>query len=171
MPAGKVAAVFVITGVLLACPGVTGTGQAAPEKRPCSTLQLRIRESSSQGAAGTWLVAISYRNVSKAACREYGYPGVTLYGPGGQRLPKVRWAPRSYSRPRSIILRPGHRVYGVISYPDRGHRCRRVAATRIYPPNSRRSKHIRLRRADGACGKRWLLAYPLASSAKKSLRG
>ncbi len=130
-----------------------------------------IRESSSQGAAGTWLLALTYRNLTKRTCRTGGYPGVTLYSPTGKRLPKVTRAPRSYSRPRTLLLKRNSVAYGVIAYPDNfGGPCRRVAAVRVYAPNSTQSIRIRLKGAGRACGGR-LLAYPLASSPSRSLNG
>jgi hypothetical protein len=156
---------------LAACVGAPATTQAA-RWAICATQQLRVSESSSQGAAGTWLLALSYRNVWKKKCLAEGYPAVTLYDQTGNPLPNLKRAPLSDSRPRSLLLAPSHLVYGVISYPDNvGSPCRAVAAVRIIPPEDRSSTRIGLRHAGRACGSRRLLVYPLAASAKQSLGG
>lgn len=134
----------------------------------CATHQLRISEQASQGAAGTWLLVLSYRNTGAARCRTGGYPGVTLYAPGGTRLPPVK---RERARAVSLELRAGQRAYGVITYPDNfGGRCRDVSAVRIYAPNSREASLIRVRHAGRACGSRNLLVYPLGASARTAPR-
>jgi hypothetical protein len=42
----------------------------------------RIREIPSQGAAGSFLLGLSYRNITRSSCRTAGFPGVLLLGVG-----------------------------------------------------------------------------------------
>ena len=134
----------------------------------CMTHQLRISEQASQGAAGTWLLVLAYRNAGVAHCRTGGYPGVTLYTRGGTRLPPVK---RERARSVSFDLKAGQRAYGVITYPDNtGGRCRVVNAVRIYAPNSREASVLRVRHAGRACGSRNLRVDPLGTSARSAPR-
>lgn len=86
--------------------------------------------------------------------------------------PRGRSAPPTkrggHPPPKPLILQPGQRAYGTITYPDQQHRdvCHRVAAARIYAPDARQSAVVRLHLAGQACGRRLLLVYPLARTAR-----
>jgi Domain of unknown function (DUF4232) len=156
----------VLVVALVAVPGAAASSSAPP---PCSTSSLRIREVVGQGAAGTWILGFSYENTGTRACNARGYPGVTLYTPRGRRLPPVKRGGQPPTKP--LILQPGQRAYGTVTYPDQQHRdvCRGVARARFYAPNSRRSVVIALRQTGRACG-RLLLVYPLARSLHSAQR-
>lgn len=59
-------AMAVVTAVCAA--GLLASPAVAAGTRACSTPDLRIRQAPSQGAAGTFLLSLSYRNVSHTTC-------------------------------------------------------------------------------------------------------
>lgn len=136
----------------------------------CATSSLRIGVADNEAAAGTHLLAISYKNVTRATCRTGGFPGVTLYGPAGDQLAIAKRG--TSRRAPQLLIRSGKRVYGVIAYgqaPVARQRCPAVTAVGIYAPNSRRSTRIKLHQPGQYCG--GAEVYPLATSPRKSLNG
>lgn len=157
--------------VVIAVAGVEAVAVSASSNPACTTHGLRIRQDSSQAAAGTRLTALSYQNITSSTCRIVGFPGATLYGSGGRKLAIAERVRSRHGHP--LEIRPDRQVYGVISYGQtpvpESRRCSAVTSVRIYAPNSRQSSRIALHQAGAYC--HLAQAYPLAISARKSLDG
>jgi len=145
-------------------------GQAAGSSMGrCATHDLKITESPSQGAGGSFLLELSYRNVTRVSCQNRGFPGVTLLGARHQRLGVGRRVGTKLPR---LVVKPNARVYGFIQYSETPHpprRCRAVKAARIVAPNSTESSTVPLPNGSRYCSTP-VLVYPLARSARVALR-
>jgi D-serine deaminase-like pyridoxal phosphate-dependent protein len=157
--------------VIVAALGALATTTQAAGTPACRTHDLRITELNSQGAAGTRIVAMAYRNATTTTCHTQGFPGVTLLGTHGRRLAVAKRS--ALHHPARLVLRPGKRVVGVLTYSEtpvpENERCARVTAVRIYAPNSRQSSRVALRDTGQYCARAEV--KPLARSAVKSLQG
>jgi hypothetical protein len=152
----------------VAIGAITGSGAAAATSA-CRTHELGIRPVINGGAAGTRLIALSYRNLSRSSCTVTGYPGVTLYGPRDQ---KIVVAKRARPLPvRTLILRPGDRVYDGLSYGEtpvpENEKCSAVIGLRIIAPNSRQSVRVAVHDAGQFCAD--ARVGPPTTHARKSL--
>ena len=144
--------------------------ESAPTTPACMTHNLQITPVIDGGAAGTRLLALSYRNTTTSTCNMVGFPGVTLYGRGGRKLAVARRG--IHHQPiRVLQVKPGAREYGGISYSETpvpaSRRCPPVTSLKIYAPNSRQASHVQLHHAGFYCA--GALVRPLTTSAIASL--
>ena len=159
--AGGLALVIAVMGIAV----VPDAGLAA---RPsgCATHDFQIREvPSSQGAAGSFILILSYRNVSRFSCQTGGWPGVTLYA-RGRALPATR---RTGPKGPRLVVKPGESVYSKVSYvasPQPGRICRKVISRASDRPQQHPVlagapaarvgvvRHVDLRRSNGRDGRK-----------------
>ncbi|HTU97320.1 MAG TPA: DUF4232 domain-containing protein [Solirubrobacteraceae bacterium] len=159
-PSAAMAALAVITvagAVALPSPA---TGTVIPT---CTTHDFKITEIPSQGAGGSFLLDLSYRNITHSSCQTHGFPGVTLIGRGQRRLGVGQ---RLGDKVPRLVVKPHARVYGRIQYSETSHpprRCRAVTAVRLFAPNSTESSTVRLPHGSQFCSPP-ILVYPLAHS-------
>jgi hypothetical protein len=134
----------------------------------CTGDNLQVRDAGGQGALGTVLEALSYRNITDRTCTTYGYPGVTVYARGR----KLAVATREPNTVAPVLqVRPGQRVYGVVAYnetPSGRSPCPTVSSLGVYAPNSTRYVRVHLRVGGEYCD-RGAFVYPLASSPQHSV--
>ena len=172
MEAGnKLKRVTVIGAVAVVAAGlsVIGPVASAATAPTCQTRDFRIRMINDQGALGTYLIGIAYRNITQSTCTTTGFPGVTLYSHGRQLVVATRQRNAHFS---ALQVRPGRRVFGVVSYhhfPSPGHRCRAVTGLGVYAPNSTQVLRFSIRGGDVYCSA--ATVYPLATSVKGSVGG
>ncbi len=144
---------------MMAVTGVTTTSAASAPT--CATKNFQIRKIGDQGALGTYLVVLAFRNITNRVCTTAGFPGVTIFSHGrGVVVAQRRHA--QYSR---LQVKPGWRVFDTVSYrhfPTRGQPCSAVTAIGIYAPNSSQSVRIPIRGGSVYCG--GALASPLAAT-------
>jgi hypothetical protein len=138
----------------------------------CSTSDFSISETpSSQGAGGSFYLALAFRNRASHVCVTGGFPGVTLLGADRRRLGVAK---RSGKNKLPVLdVRPGKHIYDVIQYgetPVEGSRCHAVKAVRIYPPGNARAVVIRLPHGSQDCA-RFIFVFPLARSVRQSHNG
>jgi hypothetical protein len=148
---------------------VIGPVASAATAPTCQTRDFRIRKVNDQGALGTYLIGIAYRNITQSTCTTNGFPGVTLYSHGRKLAVATRQRNAHFS---ALDVRPGRRVFGVVSYrhfPSPGHRCRAVTGLGVYAPNSTQFVRFSIRRGDVYCS--GATVYPLATSVKGSVSG
>jgi hypothetical protein len=158
---GLIAAATVVISALVAPAGAF----AAPL---CTGDNLQVRAAGGQGALGTVLEALSYRNITGRTCTTYGYPGITVYSRGRKLAVATR---EPHTVPPLLQVRPGQRVYGVVAYSETssGRRpCPTVTSLGVYAPNSTRYVRVHLRVGGGYCD-RGAFVYPLASSPQHSV--
>jgi len=145
--AGGLASVIAVMGIAV----VPDAGLAARPSE-CATHDFQIREvPSSQGAAGSFILILSYRNVSRFSCQTGGWPGVTLYA-RGRALPATR---RTGPKGPRLVVKPGGSVYSKVSYvesPQSGRICRKVIPARVIAPNSTQSSLVHLPHGSVWCG-------------------
>lgn len=126
---------------------------AAAKPRACATHDFEIREApESQGAGGSFILILAYRDVSKYTCETGGWPGVTLYTREARALPGTR---RSGSKGPRLRVKPGRAVYSKVQYsetPERGRSCKKVISARVFAPNSTQSSVVHLSDASAWCG-------------------
>jgi Protein of unknown function (DUF4232) len=167
----KVKRVTVIGAVAAVAAGVSliGPVASAATAPTCQTRDFRIRKVNDQGALGTYLIGIAYRNITQSTCTTHGFPGVTLYSHGRKLVVATRQRNAHFSE---VQVRPGRRVFGVVSYlhfPSPGHRCRAVTGLGVYAPNSTQFVRFSIRRGDVYCSA--ATVYPLATTIKGSVGG
>ena len=104
------ACLFVLT---VAATVVIAAPAGASATPLCAGNDLQVRDAGGQGALGTFLEALSYRNITDRTCTTYGYPGVTVYSRGRKLTVATR---EPHAMPAALQVRPGQRVYGVVAY-------------------------------------------------------
>lgn len=157
-----------IVGVALAAAVDLSAAASGASTRPCSTRDFAIREIPSQGAGGSFLLALSYRNITGSSCHTAGFPGVTLLASQHRRLGVGK---RLGTRLPRLVVKPHARIYGVIQYSETPHpprRCRTVKAARIIAPNSTKASLVSLPYGSQYCSPP-IFVFPLARSARASL--
>ena len=133
----------------------------------CNTRDFRIQNLRGQGALGTFLLPIAYRNVSDRPCVTAGYPGITLYS-RGQRLAV---AVRVRVRHSTLTVNPGQRVISVVGYPHLRfgrRRCLPVTGLGVYAPDSSQFVRVRVHNASVLCAN-GAEVYPMARSVRGSV--
>ncbi len=165
---GKVSSPFArVPALALAAAGLmvmtvaasSSTAVADRAPAPCATHAFHISEARSQGAGGSFYLALSFRNVTHTACTTVGFPGVTLLGAGDRRLRVARRVGTARSR---LTVRPGARVYSYVVYGETpvGRGCSAVKAVKVYAPDSRQASVVRLPHGSAICAARSSV-YPM----------
>lgn len=116
--------------------------QGAPAN--CVRDQLGVRANGMNGAAGTIRRAFVLTNVSRAACRLYGYPGMQLFGRAGRPFP-TRVTRTLAPGPSNVILAPGASATFIAAYSDVASGsapCPMSAVAQITAPNAVASSFI-----------------------------
>jgi Protein of unknown function (DUF4232) len=167
----KLKRVTVIGAVAAAAAGVSVIGPVASAATAptCQTRDFRIQQVNAQGALGTYLVGIAYRNITQSTCTTSGFPGVTLYSHGSKLVVATRQRNAHFS---ALQVRPGRQVFGVVSYlhfPSPGHGCRAVTGLGVYAPNSTQFVRFSIPQGDVYCS--GAAVYPLATSVRSSVLG
>lgn len=147
LAAGVVLGCAVIGGgafLALGARGATGASPVVTLPPPCAGADVRTGLAISGGAAGTRLIALSFRNVGAGACTMSGYPGFTLYGPGNRKLAVAKRGRVAYLP--TLTLEPGGRVFSGVEYGENPitakQKCPAVTALRIVAPDTRRATLI-----------------------------
>lgn len=167
----RVTVIGAIAAVAAVAAGVSliGPVASAATAPSCQTRDFRIQQINAQAALGTYLIGIAYRNITQSSCTTNGFPGVTLYSHGRKLVVATRQRDAHFS---ALQVRPGRRVFGVVSYrhfPSPGHRCRAVTGLGVYAPDSTQFVRFSIPRGDVYCSA--ATVYPLATSVKASLSG
>ena len=116
------------------------TGTAATPPR-CSISQLRVRQTSSNGAAGSIGLTFAFTNVSSTTCTLFGYPGMQMLAAGGGSLPTTVIRAPSVVVPavaeRTVILGPNAIASFYAGYSDvSAGSCPQAARLEVTPPNA-----------------------------------
>ena len=105
---------------------------------PCGTSELTASLGASQGAAGTFYMALVLTNKSHATCTMFGYPGVSYISSSGAAVGQT--ASRIKGHEATITLKPGaaasallHQPNPLVFQPADCHK-KKAAGIRIYPP-------------------------------------
>jgi hypothetical protein len=113
-----------------------------PVPRPCSTSDLRLRYSGSEGAAGTQVEKLRFVARRGVTCALKGYPAVALQGRSGDELRiRLRRAPGT---PQRVVLTSGEPARFTIRHPTISPRTGRPCAIRVFsfgasPPGDSRA--------------------------------
>lgn len=91
------------------------SGQSVPQ---CRAVDLAVTDDGGQGAAGTFLGRLTFRNVSRNNCFLRGYPGFQRYDSAGRAVATV--VKRIAATATTVTLAPGQRSSARYSYPDFG---------------------------------------------------
>ena len=83
--------------------------------KPCSSSQLKLSYTATQGATGHLEATFALRNVSGRSCSLRGYPAATLLSPAGHALATHLkrgngFFPDTLLAPRRVVLAPGARA-------------------------------------------------------------
>lgn len=131
-----------------ATPTAAPASQAAAGPGTCLASGLKGGLTNSEGAAGTFYVAVVLTNTSAASCTLYGYPGVSFVtGPGGSEVgaPATR---DNISPVTQVTLAPGGQANFLMALTDVGvypaAQCQptKVSWLRIYPPGDFDSLYV-----------------------------
>lgn len=154
-----------VTAVVMLASTATASGAARPAE--CASRHLRVSEEKGQGAAGTFIFGLSYRNSGQRSCSVLGFPGVTLYGARHRQLAVAK---RFTRIAHQVTIKPGQRAYGAITWGGtplgKAQSCPRVNLLRVYPPDNRSPISVRIHGAGWYCGD--ARVYPIAASQRAS---
>lgn len=138
-------------------PPTTTTGTA--HSTACTASDLTPSYLGSNGAAGTFVLAIALKNTGSASCHTYGWPGVQFLSASGAKLPTH--ARRTTSdvvgaTPANVLtLKPGEEASFRIAASDvgpGGTSCPNATRLQIYAPDDTVTMHVALP-GIAACGR------------------
>jgi len=125
------------------------SASSSPAGPACATSELAVSLGQGNGAAGSTIVPLEFRNTSSSACTLYGYPGVSFVtGPGGSQIGTS--ASEDNATPRQLVtLAAGSTAHALLqvavaqNYPP--SRCHLVHAhwLRIFPPGQTAPLYVR----------------------------
>jgi hypothetical protein len=104
----------------------------------CTTAKLNASLGQSQGAAGSTIVSIVFKNLGKKACTIYGYPGVSFLDPNAKQLGQP--ADRRGGEQAVVTLGSGDFANAQLRIPDPGNfdpadcNAATSASLKVYPP-------------------------------------
>jgi hypothetical protein len=126
---------------------------SSPAVPACATSELAASLGQGNGAAGSTIVPLEFRNTSSSACTLYGYPGVSFVtGPGGSQIGTS--ASEDNATPRQLVtLAAGSTAHALLqvavaqNYPP--SRCHLVQAhwLRIFPPGQTAPLYVKFNSA------------------------
>jgi len=126
---------------------------SSPAVPACATSELAVRLGQGNGAAGSTIVPLVFRNTTSSACTLYGYPGVSFVtGPGGSQIGTS--AGEDNATPRQLVtLAAGSAAHALLqvavaqNYPP--SRCHLVRAhwLRIFPPGQTAPLYVKFNSA------------------------
>lgn len=163
-------------------PAPTGTSPTVAAPKPaakpkpvstpgrCAPRDLRVRVTGSRDHGATFILAISFENISRYACTVDGIPSITLLRANDRRIALLRAAHRHPLH--RIILKPRQTIYNTITLPGHGHApsCQRAASLRVRLPGNRQTSTIKLHDIHAmVCGRQTGVVHPLAASPHGSL--
>lgn len=100
----------------------------------CATSALAISLGQSNGAAGSTIIPLEFRNTSSSSCSLYGYPGVSFVtGPGGSQIGAS--AAEDNATPRQLVT---------LAAGATAHALLQVAVAQNYPPSKCHLAHAHL---------------------------
>ncbi|MGD7000970.1 DUF4232 domain-containing protein [Corynebacterium halotolerans] len=135
-------------------PSEGSSGQPPPAATSCDTAALEISVVQQQGAAGSLLYTLGFRNVSDAKCSLHGFPGVSLVGfDNGTQLGQP--AVREGEAAEPVLLAPDASGYASLRVTRAenfaAEACGIVPANglRIYPPDQTAAAYLPLEGVNG----------------------
>jgi hypothetical protein len=141
--AGAIAVAAAVIAAVVFAPASASAGTPA-----CSTSTLVVwLDTQGNGAAGSSFYNLQFTNLSKHACRLFGYPGVAAVDLGGSQIGRA--ASRDSVHPASSVTLPAggsaHTILRIVdaqNYP--GSLCgpATAAGLRVYPPGQTASKVV-----------------------------
>jgi hypothetical protein len=128
---------------------VAAASPAAASTTPrCATSSLVVwLDTQGEGAAGSVFYKLEFTNLSKRACRLFGYPGVSAVDLPGRQLGSAAARNRSFT-PRPVTLARGAtataalQIAQALNFPASSCRAVTAAGLRVFPPNQTASKVV-----------------------------
>ena len=121
-------------------PPSPSSSSASAGPAACVTSALSASLGQGNGAAGSTIIPLEFRNTSSSACTLFGYPGVSFVtGPGGSQIGNP--ASEDSATPRqSVTLAAGSTAHALLqvavaqNYPPSRCHLAKVHWLRIFPP-------------------------------------
>lgn len=115
----------------------------------CATSQLAASLGPGNGAAGSTIVPIEFKNTSGSTCSLYGYPGVSFVtGPGGSQIGNS--AGEDNATPRQLVtLAAGSTAHALLqvavaqNYPPSRCHLARAHWLKVFPPGQTAALYIK----------------------------
>lgn len=130
----------------------------------CKTKDLEISTADKQGAAGSTLLNLEFKNNSRAACLLEGFPGVSLVADNnGSQLGEAADREKQVEA-EPITVAPGESATAAISITNTGalnpEKCQPAKADglRVYPPNETKAAFVPLEDIQGCAGDESILS-------------
>jgi hypothetical protein len=128
-------------------PSASSSSPAGPPG--CATSQLAASLGQGNGAAGSTIVPVEFKNTSSSTCSLYGYPGVSFVtGPGGSQIGNS--AGEDNATPRQLVT---------LAAGSTAHALLQVAVAQNYPPSRCHLAHAH-----------WLKVFPPGQTAALYLK-
>jgi hypothetical protein len=127
------------TAIPIASTGTTASTTTTPPR--CTVSQLRVRQTSSNGAAGSIGLTFAFTNVSSTTCSLFGYPGMQMLAASGGPLPTTVVRKPSVVVPsvpeRTVVLAPHAIASFYAGYSDvSADSCPQASRLEVTPPNA-----------------------------------
>ncbi len=159
-----------------AAPASTTTSTASSSSTACQGGALSASLSGSEGAAGTFELTFSLRDISTTSCTMDGFPGALLLGSSGAALPTNVVRAGSYSftnfSSSSVMLPAGGTAYFNLGYSDvtvAGETsCEMATAIQFIPPGA--TTHVVVSTAMSVCNHGTVTVSPVFGSASPEVQ-
>lgn len=142
-----------------ASAGVTGSASPTPSPgsavASCTTSDLTAALANGEGAAGSVIYDLKFKNVSSSSCTLFGNPGVSMVaGPAGAQVGAAATFVNRASA-TTVPLAPGQSASAILqivqagNYPAASCGLETVAGLRVYPPGQTAAIFIPARNLQG----------------------
>lgn len=123
-------------------PSIASTQTTTTTTTPprCTVSQLSVRQTSSNGAAGSIGLTYAFTNISRSTCSLFGYPGMLMLNASGKPLPTTVVRAPSVVVPsvaeHTVVLAPNAIASFYAGYSDvSASSCPQASRLEVTPPN------------------------------------
>jgi hypothetical protein len=120
MTTTRVRAAVLIASATLAGAGLVGVASPAAAAAACGNTSLAVSNAQSQGATGHGSFVLLFKNVSRATCSLYGYPGLDALNAAGHVLAHAQRTMRGFAggahTEATVTIVPGHYASATVEW-------------------------------------------------------
>ena len=135
----------------LAAAGLVGAAATADATVPaCGNASLAVSHSATQGATGHGSFVLYFKNVTRATCTIYGYPGLDALNSTAQVLAHAQRTMRGFAggahTEATVTVTSGHYASASVEWmnfnPVNGHSCTFSTSVATTPANTTHTVHL-----------------------------
>jgi hypothetical protein len=128
--------------------GASGGGASGGGAAACATSDLKVSTGQGNGAAGSVIVPLQFRNTGTASCTLFGYPGVSFVtGVNGSQIGASAGQDPATPR-RPVTLAPGGTAHALLqvavaqNFPAAKCRLTTAHLLKVYPPGQTAPRYV-----------------------------